>query len=650
MPCSSRSLMVLMLCAVAAPGQWRGQRQQDPINAALQDCYKLRGEGNHDAAMAKREEARALLDQAPVEAPQFSNWLQQVTQLYERAGKSAEVRSIAQAALGRSSRLGDAHPSRVMLLNTLAGSWQRDGSLLKAAAYWEQAATALDAAPAGGYQSVQGPDPANVYQQLANLYRQLGRPDAAVAARARAASHLRNNPFALASFYEQQGQTDEAEAMYKQLAGQARNPSDAINALQSLANIYQREGRQDDAAAAIRSAIAAAESSANSPRLYQSFWLRQRLAGFLQQAGRNDQADQIYQQLLSDPQGDPYQAVTSFAGYLMSTQRAAQGAKLLEDYLASHSDLNPGLEANALNLLAGMTEDPQRADAYRRAAASKQPIPPAAAPNSVAETMRAAHKAANEGRLDEAFSLSLRAIGTAPLAPDRDSIPFDIQSVAGVIANKLPAKADELFRRLLAAAEEWAADAIQSLRSGTEFYIRFLLSQPGQRADIPAAIERYQNVVASAQGADAGSRAALNMTIDSQRFPNSLSKSIFPAEERLRLEESLSGTTSQPYLSALRILADLYAATGDPVRALPLRRQMVAIADLTAAPGDPQPAQVRLDAAVAFASQRQFDEADRLAGEAVSIAKALRPPWATQVTQQVAQQLDQIRQMEKAAQ
>jgi tetratricopeptide (TPR) repeat protein len=640
MLCRSRLLVILLLSAVAAVAQWR---PQDPINAAIQDCYRLRGEGNYDAAVAKREEARALFDRSPVDAPQFVTWLNGVSQMYEQAGKTAEVRSILEAALARGNRLPDAHPMRAMLLNMLAGNWQRDGSLLKAAAYLEQAMAVVDAVPVAAYRSGPRPDATYIYQQLANLYRQLGRPEAADAVVAKVQARLRSNPSALASFYMQQGQLDEAEAVYKQLSDQARNPQDAINALQSLANVYQQEGRADDAVTTLQHAIAVAQGAGAG----QASWLRQQVAGWLQQAGRNDQADQTYQQLLSDPEADQYQAVTSYVRYLSSTKRAGQGAKLLTDYLASHSDLNPGQEASALDFLAMIAGDPKRAEEFRRAAAEKWPRPLTLAPNSIGEDIGAAETAASEGRLDDAYSLCLHAIDAAPMARDRDLIAtWGLRQVANTIANKDPAKATEMYQRVLAAAEGWSADTIQPLSQASEAYIRFLMGQADPRETVRTAIERYGSVIASAHGADAGARAILNLTIDSARFPNSLDRAIFPAEERLRLEESLSGTTSQPYLNALRTLAELYGATADRAQALPLHRQMVAIADLTATRNDPQPALSRMNAALAFASQRQFDEAERLASEAVAMAKSLRSSWLNQFTQQ----LDQIRWIEKTAQ
>lgn len=366
----------------------------------------------------------------------------------------------------------------------------------------------------------------------------------------------------------------------------------------------------------------------------------------MQQAGRNDLAEQTYQQLLSDPQADPLQAVISYAGYLRSTERASQGEKLLTGYLAGHSDLDPMQEANALNFLAGMTADPQRAGEYPRAAAEKWPKPPAAVPNSIAEAVAAAQTAANEGRFDEAFSLSLHAIDIAPMARDRESIAsWGLLQVAGTIAQKQPARAEELYQRVLAAVEGWSADTIQPLSRASEAYIGFLMGRPDRREAVPAVLERYGNVVASARGADAGAREVLNRTIDLERMGNSWERAIFLAQEMLRLEESLGGTTTQPYLNAVGALAGLYSASGDPERALPLYRQMAAISDLIATPNDPQPARLRMNAAVAFAGQRQFDEADRLAREAVAIEKGMRRP-----TDNFTGTLEQIREMEKASQ
>src|SRR5207244_3694118 len=86
------------------------------------------------------------------------------------------------------------------------------------------------------------------YQQLADLYRQLGRPEAAAKIMALMRNLIQDDPRALAAFYEREGNLDEAVALYKKLAEQAvANPQaqvwEEIGPLQSIANLYQREQR-----------------------------------------------------------------------------------------------------------------------------------------------------------------------------------------------------------------------------------------------------------------------------------------------------------------------------------------------------------------------------------------------------------------------
>jgi tetratricopeptide (TPR) repeat protein len=629
----SRSLVVLLLAVVAAAAQ---SRQPDPIDAAIQDYHRLHSEGRHDEAAAQRDALRTLVGQAPVDATQFVNWVQMVSQMYEQAGKAVEERSVVEAALARANHLPDAHPTRVALLTMLARSWQSDGSLLKAAGYLEQAAAALESGSAAAYRNPG--DLAQIYRQLGDLYRQLGRPEAAAAAFARVESRLRSNPLELAYFYLQEGPLDQAEALFKQLADQSRNPQDATNALKALIGLYQNQNRLDEAASAEAQAIAIVQNSGEVPLRNQLGWMRQNLASFLQQAGQIQQAEQVYAQALSDPQGDPFSAVTGYAGLLSSTQRTAQAEKLLSDYLVDQGDANPIQAANVLNMLADMSGDPKQAQEYRRAAADKWPMPPTAAPaNLIGDVLRAAQMAAVEGRLDDAYSLSLQAISAAPTAPDREMIaPWGVLSVADVIAGKQPAKAEQLYRRLLAAVEEWSGDTVNPLAMASLSYIGFLMRRADRRDAVAAAIGRYGAIVAAARGADAGTKAVLDRTIDFEGSSNSLERAIFLLQERLRLEESLSGNTSQPYLNALGVLVSLYERSGDHERVLQIHRQMIAIADLVAMPNDQQRARIRMNAAVAFATARQFDEADRLAAEAMAIAKGLRPSPENQLAWQLA--------------
>ncbi len=119
--------------------------RQDPLGAAIQAYWQARNDARFDEAAAKREEARGLLSRVAVGAPQYGSWAQNVAQLYQNAGISAQARAIAQEALSRADGLGQSHPARILLLNMLADFWQEDRNLLKSLVYREKAAVALDA-------------------------------------------------------------------------------------------------------------------------------------------------------------------------------------------------------------------------------------------------------------------------------------------------------------------------------------------------------------------------------------------------------------------------------------------------------------------------------------------------------------------------
>jgi len=81
-----------------------------------------------------------------------------------------------------------------------------------------------------------------VYQRLADLYRRLGRPDAARETLAKMAA-LATTDEARASMAEQTGQFEEAAALYKKIAEtqpvNVPGPWAQVNALQSLARMYR---------------------------------------------------------------------------------------------------------------------------------------------------------------------------------------------------------------------------------------------------------------------------------------------------------------------------------------------------------------------------------------------------------------------------
>jgi hypothetical protein len=221
-----------------------------------------------------------------------------------------------------------------------------------------------------------------------------------------------------------------------------------------------------------------------------------------------------------------------------------------------------------------------------------------------------------------------------------------VTSVAGSLAaRKGDDKAGQLYQRLFSLVEGWSADSLQPLLTVTENHTRFLIGQRARWAEVPAAIERYRTLLITAHGAESGSLGdALRMTINFERNRHAPPMSLTPAEDLLALEESLSGTTSEPYLRALRDLAQVYDYNRDRERSLPLRLQMVALADRVFNANDPQRGSVRTEAAMALAAQGQFDEAERLAAEAVAIGQVLKGqgPWNEQFNRSL-QQIGQMR-------
>jgi tetratricopeptide (TPR) repeat protein len=117
------------------------------------------------------------------------------------------------------------------------------------------------------------------------------------------------------------------------------------------------------------------------------------------------------------------------------------------------------------------------------------------------------------------------------------------------------------------------------------------------------------------------------------------------ARQLLELQESLSGNTSDPYLTDLQNVARMYEAAGDATRTLSVLRKAVAVADLLATPNDDwRRAQTRMGAARALARIGQFDEALALGEEAVALSRTMRAPRPP-----LAQELEQIRWMKQNA-
>jgi tetratricopeptide (TPR) repeat protein len=643
------SLPYLLLASPLLAQSGRPVPQQAPVDALVQSYQSAYSNGRYDEAAAKRDQARALLSQIPVDDPQFANWAQRVSQLYDGGGFTLKARDILEQALARAGGLGDSSPARIALLDALARSWEQDRNLLKSVSYLEQAVAAAEAQPP---RTAQAPAPASrwfgvtgsrvtavtanyadLYQRLFRLYRQLGRPQDAAAILTRVAARVKNSDQLMASLYQQNGQIDEAAAIYKRQAAEAADPQQAAVALQSLASLYQGAQRYGDAVAAFEQAIGKTEVSGGPAA---SSGMRQNLANMFQQAGQIQAADAVYQELMAGQTDQQLGIVASYANFLEQTNRVDQAEKLLNDYQASHASAEPS-EQQALMLALAYVErlsrKPELAEEYQRRAFPNQPQP---ADVGAADPMRRATEALDAGKLDEAFNLTLQALDSADGAPDREREYWMAPRLASPQA---PSKGDEIYRHALALAENWSAAKVWPLLNIIQSYAQSLA---GQRrwGDFEQASERYRATLTAARGTGTG------WLEDAMRLRTATGDALAASHELVTLEESLSGATSEPYLRAIETLANAMEAAGDRAGALPRRRSVVTIADLVySGSNETRRAVVRIDAAIACARAEQFDEAETLSKEAVAISQHMQPPQPNMF----AGQLQQILQMRQAA-
>jgi tetratricopeptide (TPR) repeat protein len=682
---------LFVLCSTVVLGQ---VSRREPFELAIQSYRDARASGNFDQASAHREEARSLLAQTPLDSPLLPSRVQTVAQLYQSSGWRARARAVVEDELSRTNSLVESHPIRIQLLNMLADFWQQDGNLLRALSYRERAVAALEATPAsaspdapqprldpltgtaarralvvsGVFGAIQvfppgrGANNTQVYQQLSDLYRQLGRPEAAAKIVAKMRSLIQGDPRALAASYEREGNLDEAVALYKKLAEQAAaNPQaqvwEAIGPLQSIANLYQREQRSDDAATTLEQAASRLEASGGAGSHNQAVGMRLNIANLFQQAGQSQAAEKVYQTLLAETANDDHdgtllQVMQAYAYHLSNTKRADLAEDLLKGYLANHPDLQPGQETNILFSLSGIERNAGRqelADEFQRVGIEKQrAAQPQNSPEGalIGPELQKAQVAVNHGSLDQAVNLALHAMASASLARDGEQVWRVPSIAAGLAGRKAPDKAEQIYHRLFALLETWSIDNTVPLIRAQQQYASFLIDQKDRRGEAPAAIERYRENLVLAGGAETSDlEHVMNLRIEFARARGAPGEAVQIAEELLAFEESLSGTTSANYMRAAQTVANAYQSTRNPERALALHRQIVAIADLTLSPNEAQRGFVRINAAFAFANARQFDEAEGLANEAVSVGERMRPPQTKLFTPQV----EQIRQMKIAA-
>src|SRR5262249_41733113 len=154
-----------------------------------------------------------------------------------------------------------------------------------------------------------------------------------------------------------------------------------------------------------------------------------------------------------------------------------------------------------------------------------------------------------------------------------------------------PAKADQLFQRLLGVVQSWSTDTLLPLLNVSQQYVQYLTNQAHQRESHPeteaAAIDRYKSALIATHGAGTGHLAQVfRITLELERTQGRMEKAIQSGEELMAFQETLTGKTSDGYLSAMQTLAGLYEANQQWERSLPLRLQTVEIADLVSRDND----------------------------------------------------------------
>jgi hypothetical protein len=235
---------------------------------------------------------------------------------------------------------------------------------------------------------------------------------------------------------------------------------------------------------------------------------------------------------------------------------------------------------------------------------------------------------------EAAFSYALKMIDAASRAGmEREQVTWAVPSIASQLASsKAPEKGEQLYQQLFALFNSWSADTLQPGLQAAQSYVQFLLSQESRRNEVGGAIERYRNLLIASRGEGTGvQEEALRMTIELEGNRGAFARAVIVGQDLVALEESLSGSTSDPYLYALETLAGSYQAAGNVEQALAVRRQAIGISDLVSTGNDPRRIQSRMNAANLLVQLERFDEAGTLATEALEIAQAMRPPQVMEI-------------------
>jgi tetratricopeptide (TPR) repeat protein len=541
-----RCLLVLVLSSVFA----LAQQQKDAFETLLQAHQEALEAGHYELATAKRNELRSLLDSAPVDAPEFANWVERVSSIYGGVDMHRDSRAILESALARVGKSGPAKV-RILLLSQIANFWAEDRNPLRAVSCLEEAAAAAKAG---------GESPLQVYPQLASLYQEIGRPDSVQAVIDEIRQTGTGGLDMLASLYQNQGRTDDAIGTIKERLEHLSDSLQAAYALQQLANLLAGQERYTEAVSLLTQAINGVESS---PGAGLANSMRQQLALLLGKAGQTEAGDQVFQQARSAEDNDSTQSAIAYANYYTQTGRKAQAEKLLQDYLESHSDLSAGQEASLLFTLSNAASDDEHAQQYQKRAMEKQKEGQPEYLDEHSFVFKYLEEAGGEVERDpdKAFRIALAMLDTARTDPAARDAATLVCEIAARLGEHAPEKAEQVFQLALSAAESWRADTLQPLVAVTDAYSQFRASLRDHPQEALAAIQRHRSVLVASRGEDTGwLEDALRLEIQVESDRGAAGRALILAQDLVAMEESLSGKSSASYKDAEELLKRCMAA------------------------------------------------------------------------------------------
>jgi tetratricopeptide (TPR) repeat protein len=548
-----RCLLVLMLGSVSALAQLSQMGAFETLPAAHQEALAA---GRYEVATAKLNELRRAVEQAPVDAPEFADWVERVSSIYSGLDMHRDSRAILEGALARVGKSGSARV-RVAILTQLANSWSEDRNPLKAVGCLEEAAALANAG---------GVSPLQIYGQLAGLYREIGRPDSVEAALDKIRQMGPDGSDFLAYLYQNQGRTDDAIAMKERLARVNTDPLQSAYALQHLANLLSEQERYTEAASALTQAI----NGLDGPTMVGlANAMRQQLAFLLSKAGETEAGDRMFQQSQSVQGDDPTQHAVAYASYYTQTGRKQEAEKLLQGYLQNHSDLTAGQEASVLFALSNAASDDEHAQEYQRRAIEKQK---AEQPEYLDEqSILANHLEEAEGEVardpDKAFRNALQMLGDA--RGGAGARELFVCELATRLGEHAPDKAEQLFQVLLSMAESWRVDTLHPLLAITDAYSQFRVSLRGHPEEALAAIQRHRSVLIASKGEDSGWLTdLLRLEIQVESGRGAVGRALILAQDVVAMEESLSGKDSESYKEAEELLKQCRVAATSVAQAI----------------------------------------------------------------------------------